>query len=94
MLFACKHAAISEYHCLQDVYAVANESKLYLEQRRDAVIQKMLQNEWKTDHNVTNVFVIFSVGTAIACSYNCLGSYQESTVAKWEGVNKKSEAFF
>lgn len=87
--YAYTHSVLLKYYCLLDVYAEADGLNLCLEQSGDAVFQGLLCNEWKFDHFVTNAFVFSPAGTVIACTYNCPGSFHDSTVADWgEGYDR------
>lgn len=78
-----KTAFAQKYSMLQDVYAVVDCLKLYLQQNGDAIIQNMFYNGWTHDHYVGNLFVFAPSGIVIACAYNAPGSMHDSTIADW-----------
>lgn len=84
----------SRDHCLQDVYAAADDMKLDLEQSENAVIEEKFFNAWKSDLYVTNVFSFSAAGTVISSWYNCPGSFHDSTIVTTRGVYDKLEAFY
>lgn len=83
-----------KYSLLQDVFAVADGLKVYLEQAGDTVVQNMFYNGWKHDHYVGNVLVFAPDGTVIACSLNAPGAMHDSVIANWGKVYDKLEVAF
>ena len=84
----------AKYSSLQNVYAVADGLKLYLEQAGDGVIQNMFYNGWKHDHFVSNVFVFAPSGVIIACAVNAPGAIHDSQVAELGGIYRKLRHVF
>ncbi|KAG9404967.1 hypothetical protein AC1031_004065 [Aphanomyces cochlioides] len=74
---------------LDNVWAVADGLKLYLEQSGDAVIQNMFYNGWTHDHYVSNVFVFCPNGVIAACVLNAPGSMHDSLIAECGGLYLK-----
>lgn len=69
---------------IDDVYAVADGLKLYLEQAGDNVIQNMFYDSWKHCHYVGNVFVFAPNSGIIASAINAPDAMNDSTIAEWE----------
>lgn len=88
---AFQDAIAAKYSMLEDVYAVADGLKLYLEQAGDNVIQNMFYNGWTHDHYVGNVFVFAPNGCIIASAINAPDAMHDSTIAEWGKVYQKLE---
>ena len=79
---------------LDDVWAVADGLKIYLEQAGDIVIQNMFYNGWTHDHYVGNVLVFAPNETICAAAINAPGAMHDSQIADWGNVYGKLEDVF
>lgn len=57
-----KRIIMQNYSALQEVYAMADECRIGLEQTGDTIIQKMFYNGWIHDDYVANIFVFAKIG--------------------------------
>ena len=66
--------SISEkYSLLEDLYAMADGIKIYLQESSKEVRQNMFYNGWEHDHYVGNVLVFVPSGVVIAAAFNAPG---------------------
>lgn len=89
-----KDACARLHQSLSDVYSVAGSLKLRLQQVGSCTIQNQFYNGWTHDHYVSNVLVFFPNARIIACTINCSGSMNDSSVSTVGDICNKLEAMF
>lgn len=70
----------NKYSLIDCVYAVDDECKLYLEQKGNNTIQKMISNGWTYNHYVDNLIMFTSSEFIMCCTTNALGTMQNSQI--------------
>lgn len=78
---------------MKDLYCIADDLKLYLQESGDWNVHNMFFSGWKHEKYVSNLFVFAANGVFIACSINAPGAIHHFTVAEWGGVYRKLQKF-